>query len=69
MIATIAETMSADAPSYLKLSAAIAVGLVNWHKQAPAVSNLLLPADEAWLKSAQARNLLCRTAQGIFNNI
>lgn len=47
-------TVFADASPYLKLSAAIAAGLVNRHMQAPAVFNLLLPADEAWLKSLQA---------------
>ena len=47
-------TVFADAPPHLKLSAAIAAGLVNRHMQAPAVFNLLLPADEAWLKSVQA---------------
>lgn len=46
--------MSAGAPSYLKLSAAIAAGLVNRQMQAPAVYNLLLPTDKAWLQSAQA---------------
>lgn len=47
-------TVFADAPPYLKLSAAIAAGLVNRHMQAPAVFNLLLPVDEAWLQSLQA---------------
>lgn len=46
--------MPADAPSYLKLPAAIAAGLVNRQMQAPAVFNLLLPTDKAWLQSAQA---------------
>ena len=43
----------ADAPANLKLSATVAAGLVNRHVQAPAVFNILLPTDEAWLLSAQ----------------
>lgn len=42
-----------DAPANLKLSATVAAGLVNRHVQAPAVFNILLPTDEAWLLSAQ----------------
>ena len=45
--------MYADAPASLKLSATVAAGLVNRHLQAPAVFNILLPTDEAWLLSAQ----------------
>ena len=46
----------ADLPPSLKLSASIAAGLVNRHMQAPAVFTLLLPADEAWLLSAQTED-------------